>query len=433
MSPVPSPSSSSSTQPIPRDDSPIAIGQHVRFDADCVLIPDPSPVSRMPRLVTKSYSVPLWRKRGQDPSSVSDSELDREDEHVVLKVSVPSIAIKSRSPSRSEAAQQPLVPCIVYHDHDCHPVCARGHRRQASLPSTPRLDVVTVPLRPCCPNCYHITEECLREGSAWEEKFTRGARRLRASSADARPAHSSQTLFDTIPGFDSIIAVDEVDKRRRARVNEKSLSTSIPEFDLHSDDEELLLPSLAHRAATMRRALGKSRRSARLDHTAELKLAATRAQASTVFSPVTPPDSPLYGEGHHALHLEMGESPPLDLPLHDPREDQKLPPPPPPILPSYSNCTNGSMPNLLSNTLPRSRSSTPSVSPIPGAIFPHFSSISTPVHMHLLGRPSLDHMHTGSVGRRRPHLHLPGPGSFFKVSAEILKGVSMSGGAPLSV
>ena len=73
------------------EDSPFCGTQRVRFDADCVLIPDPSPVSRLPRLVTKSYAVPLWRKRNaSQENSLSESEADaRDDEHVVLKVSVP--------------------------------------------------------------------------------------------------------------------------------------------------------------------------------------------------------------------------------------------------------------------------------------------------------------------------------------------------------
>jgi len=78
------------------EDSPVCVGQRVRFEADCVLIPDPSPVSRMPRLVTKSYAVPLWRKRNQsqEPFSLSDSETEtRDDGHVVLKVSVPRCAL----------------------------------------------------------------------------------------------------------------------------------------------------------------------------------------------------------------------------------------------------------------------------------------------------------------------------------------------------
>ncbi|KAF7367743.1 hypothetical protein MSAN_00838200 [Mycena sanguinolenta] len=58
----------------------------VRFDAECILIPELgySYSSKRPRMVTKSYSLPLW-KRGRD------------EEDVVLKVALPSF--KSRKPS----------------------------------------------------------------------------------------------------------------------------------------------------------------------------------------------------------------------------------------------------------------------------------------------------------------------------------------------
>lgn len=61
----------------------------VRFDQDCVLIPDPLPASRLPRLVTKSYSLPLWKRKQREPSLVSDTEDDSSEDHVVFKVSVP--------------------------------------------------------------------------------------------------------------------------------------------------------------------------------------------------------------------------------------------------------------------------------------------------------------------------------------------------------
>lgn len=61
----------------------------VRFDQDCVLIPDPLPTSRLPRLVTKSYSLPLWKRKQREPSLVSDTEDDSSEDHVVFKVSVP--------------------------------------------------------------------------------------------------------------------------------------------------------------------------------------------------------------------------------------------------------------------------------------------------------------------------------------------------------
>lgn len=63
----------------------------VRFDNECVLIPEsPSLKHKRPMILTKSYSLPLWKKRASNgpPSAVSDTELD-EDVQVVLKVPVP--------------------------------------------------------------------------------------------------------------------------------------------------------------------------------------------------------------------------------------------------------------------------------------------------------------------------------------------------------
>ncbi|EEB97591.1 hypothetical protein MPER_03057 [Moniliophthora perniciosa FA553] len=45
--------------------------------------------------------------------------------------------------------------------------------------------VATVPLRACCLDCFHITEECSRTGDQWEERFSKGARRRRGSSVSS--------------------------------------------------------------------------------------------------------------------------------------------------------------------------------------------------------------------------------------------------------
>ncbi|KAJ7159652.1 hypothetical protein C8R46DRAFT_1287102 [Mycena filopes] len=78
-------------------------GARVRFDASCVLIPSGSldGASKRPRMVTKSYSLPLWKKSSQKSSSHSrDREEDAErghHEHVVLKVALPSFKSSSTS------------------------------------------------------------------------------------------------------------------------------------------------------------------------------------------------------------------------------------------------------------------------------------------------------------------------------------------------
>lgn len=66
----------------------------VRFDNECVLIPDRS---KRPKMLSKSYSLPLWKKK-QSHASDSDTEVvspslgataSSDDARVVLKVPIP--------------------------------------------------------------------------------------------------------------------------------------------------------------------------------------------------------------------------------------------------------------------------------------------------------------------------------------------------------
>ena len=78
------------------DDDDIECRQVVQFDDTCVLIPDPVVQSRMPRLVKKSYSLPLWRRRSSSnpPLDVAEvlpgtSSPTEEKSGMVFTVSVP--------------------------------------------------------------------------------------------------------------------------------------------------------------------------------------------------------------------------------------------------------------------------------------------------------------------------------------------------------
>lgn len=414
------------------EDSPVCVGQRVRFEADCVLIPDPSPVSRMPRLVTKSYAVPLWRKRNQsqEPFSLSDSETEtRDDGHVVLKVSVPSIAIRTRSPSRSELVHQPLVPCLVHnHHHPSHPTVSppsppqirRRPLRAASVPSSsrpiPNAQITTVPLRPCCPDCVRSTEACLRQGTHWQEKFTRGALSLRrrASSSDARSDFSAhRRLYDTLPGFDAVIgslAVDEVDKIGKERGAHLPAGTSAE----MGDEDGALLPSLSRNASTSR----LPDTTGRLPVKAPFHTKAVSADAERGFFDIpdfSPVDddlaSSLLATGLHARNARALGSPAVarvrapqetSTTVHAPTEE-----------PLGLTSSPVSIPPSVPSPLTRVSSSQPSFDEVYGR-----SSRSQ-------RRPS--------VSQRRPHLHLPPPSSFLKVGADMLRGVTMSAGAPLSV
>jgi len=121
-----------------------------------------------------------------------------------------------------------LVPCLVNHDGPSSPISSSPisgfnrppiPTRRASLPTPARVDVVTIPLRPCCVDCETVWEESQKEGEQWKEKFTRGARRRRNSSTDKRPAilhrHSSlDSAHSFVHAPTLTIRVDEVDQRR---------------------------------------------------------------------------------------------------------------------------------------------------------------------------------------------------------------------------
>ena len=76
----------------------------VRFDNECVLIPKTSlSRSKMPVVLTKSYSLPLWKKRTphfsdsdvEDPAGSSAQPQSSEDNRVTIKVPIPTFVNSS--------------------------------------------------------------------------------------------------------------------------------------------------------------------------------------------------------------------------------------------------------------------------------------------------------------------------------------------------
>ncbi|KAF8174131.1 hypothetical protein K438DRAFT_1980414 [Mycena galopus ATCC 62051] len=77
-------SSSMASPPISTSNSTTS-APRVRFDAECVLIPELGSFNpKRPRMVTKSYSLPLWKKNTRD---------EEDEQHVVLKVALPRAAL----------------------------------------------------------------------------------------------------------------------------------------------------------------------------------------------------------------------------------------------------------------------------------------------------------------------------------------------------
>ncbi|KAF7323913.1 hypothetical protein MKEN_00612700 [Mycena kentingensis (nom. inval.)] len=166
----------------------------VRFDAECILIPESLSTAKRPKLSSKSYSLPLWRK-GRDRDG------EEEESHVVLKVNFPSFKSKKspsshsrerdqRNPSRSPPAIAPHVPsCLRASSSSGHPLpqlpvqaplttliavySSPSSSSPASLSSSAAAPPpITIPLRSCCP-------ECAAHADAQTEEFSRGAMRVR--------------------------------------------------------------------------------------------------------------------------------------------------------------------------------------------------------------------------------------------------------------
>ncbi|KAJ6605265.1 hypothetical protein DFH09DRAFT_1300001 [Mycena vulgaris] len=184
----------------------------VRFDAECTLIPD-MPFSKRPKMVTKSYSLPLWRKP--------------RDEQVVLKVALPSFKSKTRATSRSPPPVAHSIPSCLRAAPASLPLCDPSltapfptdpSTPTAHAPRTPfsTLSAIytspaatttiyagaggprTVPLRACCP-------ECAAHADVPEEAFSRGAQRVRRRTASGT---GGSTLFAAAQAGGFLTGVD---------------------------------------------------------------------------------------------------------------------------------------------------------------------------------------------------------------------------------
>ncbi|KAK0199675.1 hypothetical protein DFS33DRAFT_1387984 [Desarmillaria ectypa] len=230
----------------------------VRFDNECILIPECRSKGPIVSMVTRSYAIPLWKRKSPSPSPLDEKERDTEmiedsepsspaaegKEHVVLKVSVPSFKTRP-SRGRSHTAE-PLTPCLV-HRSTIQPSPPSSHVPQSqtlvrspSLPIPPAKRITTVPLRACCPNCYPITEKSLREGDNWETKFSTGARRRRSTSLDGITAPFN--LADVEEALFRVnVTVDEVDTLKQRRSQEIA-PEPVPTPHVEVEDEDQLFP-----------------------------------------------------------------------------------------------------------------------------------------------------------------------------------------------
>ena len=289
---------------------------------------------------------------------------------------------------------------------------------------------MTIPLRSCCLDCYPITEECLKEGSAWQEKFTRGARRLRNSSSDSgSPTFSAyrsrRKVSDDLPGFDQmLLQVDEVERLRKTTVeSSSSLEDEGSSSSSTSNDEtppSPIPPSLKRRTDSQ-----------------------VTMDISTLIKPL-PISPPIQEEDEDQL-----------FPL--PRSPHRTPIPSP--NPSSTNLVkdaknmsdllgrlhvSGSDPDNVPALSPSSpsasaSSSSPEISlatPSLSHNLPFFSSSPNTSIPLSASPPSTPNLHRVTSADRspwkKPTIHIPTASSLLKTGADVLKGLSM-GGSPLAV
>ncbi|KAH9850621.1 hypothetical protein C2E23DRAFT_834708 [Lenzites betulinus] len=421
----------------------LSVSPRVRFDHECVLIPDPLPNSRLPRLVTKSYSlpIPLWKRKQRDPSVVSDTEEDPED-HVVFKVSVPSLTTKARSPSR-DAAHRPLVSCLVHtlqpssstdSESSIPPAPARprqGRARGASLPQPVQADAVTVPLRSCCAQCYACIDRCMKQGDHWQVLFSKGAARRRKSVSDAhRPSPSRSArhcVREAMPGFDAIVAVDEVDRRRRSTEIEAlaavlhqtpgavlAMSAAGPESDDLQLRRALSLPNESHPCRVAGLHTHLHLRTASIPEEDELRPSPRRTPIASPFASTTNLPSTRIVHGTQSKLVQRVTSPsdakPEKVALQAPLPASPSPPPREKEPPSYFSMSYQPSTTPADRYYADSPTSSPSSS------------------------PRIDHAAPAGLGtpRKRSLMHLA-PATIFRASTQMLKGISGMAGPPMSV
>ncbi|KAF9259189.1 hypothetical protein L218DRAFT_1080018 [Marasmius fiardii PR-910] len=298
----------------------------VRFDSECVLIPELHK-SKKPLMVTKSYAIPLWKRRatsGESSEETQDSPSSSPTTGgVVFKLPLPSFMAKpTRSPSRTRECSRP--PCLVNSDPSyTHSQYIRQPRlSNPTLPSnalpnailvvdthnyphlnqvssstlsspspigsafseassgsgggtkspinrspvspftmptsltTPTISegstlgssqkekqgngrdkdrerekdkdrIITVPLRACCQDCFHVTEECARNGDQWKERFSKGARRRRGSSVSSvgsSEAEDNLGMYSPMASYKPLR--DLVKEKEGSKVEDKPNSNS---------------------------------------------------------------------------------------------------------------------------------------------------------------------------------------------------------------
>ena len=242
---------------------------------------------------------------------------------------------------------------------------------------------MTIPLRPCCPDCFSATERAALQGDSWTENFTRAARRRRSASTDNRPCPPhvlgdggattiqwSTTVPDIAPPtFHSVLVVDEAD--RELKDLKEDVSTA-------SNDE------------------GLSTAQMRFDHLS------VKEPQDGILPPLLSVHKPWLSP----------------IPSNNPSVDDLSP-----------TSTGTEEADILPTSCPAtSPSVTPPSSPLPET--PPSSSFSTPMSSPII--PSSPHRTGRQSSPRIPSsFRIPKGSSLMRAGSDILKGVSLLGGGPI--
>lgn len=320
------------------------------------------------------------------------------------------------------------------HAHSSTPTPGPRRRgRRPSLPLPPRSDVVTVPLRSCCLDCYPITEESIKEGSAWQEKFTRGARRLRNSSSDSSSSptftayRARRKVSDDLPGFDQmLLQVDEVEKLRQTQLDSSPSLDGETSSSSTSNDEappSPLPPSLRRRTDSQVIELSSSTKIVPISPPIE------EEDEDQLFPlPRSPHRSPIPSPNPSSTNLVKDAKDMSDLltRLHVSSSDLDNIPALSPSSPSASSSS------------PEISLATPSISHN-SSYFPS-SDTSVPLSASPPSTPNLRRVTSSerspslSINWKKPSIHIPNASSILRTGADVLKGFSMGGSSsPLTV
>ena len=282
----------------------------------------------------------------------------------------------------------------------------------------------------------------------WEEKFTRGARRRRNSSADMHHhAHVQRhrRVCDDVPGFGAIVSVDEVDIRRGT--SSVAHDDDVPTASTSQDDEAGLLPSFSRRLH-----IGADPHVPIAEEAEDDLFPLPSASASS--SPLTltteRDESSLFSQGADVARSLGLSVPPTDRASGDdddeeePRVSVYYTPDTSPTSPPWETSSNTSSPDQSDSPVTPPQTFTRSI-PIPHPThrqgmffaedFEFIDAPSTPSeergdHIPSGASPN-DDISTSLGGRKRQFMHLPRRDAILRAGADFWKGVTAIGSSPM--